>query len=56
MKKYPKRIYGKLTPKEYGPNFLEVREDLQAWEHGSKIAVYELKEIKTLVVKPELVR
>lgn len=56
MKKLPKKIYVKLEKENSNDYFLSAQETTDVWDHGDKLGIYELKEVRTLVVKSELVK
>jgi hypothetical protein len=53
--KFPKELHVRYEKPNNEDGYFLASKAIEG-EHGEKIAIYELKEIKTLVIKEELVR
>lgn len=50
----PKKAFVRVC-KDGKEQYLEIGTTTEGWEHGDLVGVYELKELKTIVIKSELV-
>ena len=53
--KFPKKMYVRFEKPDFEEGYFLASKNPDG-ERGNKIAIYELKEIKTLVIKEELIK